>query len=130
MGGFLSDGFLIGNDWVSLLKVALGILLNKIFKADLEMELTATGNNVFTGFLSVADSSLRVAHLVKNSPLRSRRKPWDQNLRPRKEERDSSKNSNGTKPILPRFGAMDQTTTDQTWSLIPPKPQNPAKMEK
>jgi len=55
LAGFLSDGFLVGNDWVSLLKVALGVLLDKIFKADLKMELTATGNNVFTRFLSVAE---------------------------------------------------------------------------
>jgi hypothetical protein len=55
LAGFLSDGFLVGNDWVTLLKVALGILLNKIFKADLKMEFTTTGNNVFTRFLSVAE---------------------------------------------------------------------------
>ena len=67
MAGFLSDGFLVGNDWVSLLKVALGILLNKIFKADLKMELTATGNNVFTGFLSVAeDEWVRLGEFLKS----------------------------------------------------------------
>ena len=38
MGGFLSDGLFVSDDWVTLLKVALGILLDKIFKADLEME--------------------------------------------------------------------------------------------
>ena len=55
MSGLVGDGFLVGNDWVSLLKVALGVLLDKIFKADLEMEFTTTGNNVFTRFLGVAE---------------------------------------------------------------------------
>jgi hypothetical protein len=51
LGGLGSDGLLVGNDWVTLSDVTLSILLNKILKADLDVELTATGDNVLTGFL-------------------------------------------------------------------------------
>ena len=44
----LSDSFLVRNDGVTLLDWALGVLFLKILKADLNVELTATGNNVFT----------------------------------------------------------------------------------
>ena len=67
MGGFLSDGLFVSDDWVTLLKVALGILLDKIFKADLEMEFTTTGNNVFTRFLGVAeDEWVRLGEFLKS----------------------------------------------------------------
>ena len=50
-----------------MLKVALGILLDKIFKADLEMEFTTTGNNVLTRFLSVAeDEWVRLGEFLKS----------------------------------------------------------------
>jgi len=47
LGRFICDSFLVGNNWVSFLDVTLGIFFNKIFKADLDMELTTTGNDVF-----------------------------------------------------------------------------------
>jgi hypothetical protein len=52
--GFTSDSFLIGNDWVSLLDWALSVLLLKILKADLDMKLTTSSNNMLTGFFSDA----------------------------------------------------------------------------
>ena len=55
MGVLLSDGLLVGNDWVTLLDVALGVLLDKILKADLDVELTASGNNVLTGLEGLAN---------------------------------------------------------------------------
>jgi len=67
LGGFLSDGLFVSDDWVTLLEVALGILLDKIFKADLEMEFTTTGNNVFTRFLGVAeDEWVRLGEFLKS----------------------------------------------------------------
>jgi len=48
LGGFFSDGLLVSDDWVTLLNVTLGILLNKILKADLDVELTTTGDDVLT----------------------------------------------------------------------------------
>ena len=54
LGGLVQNGFLIGDDWVSLLDFALSVLLNKILQADLDMELTATGNDMLTRFFSGA----------------------------------------------------------------------------
>jgi len=54
--GFLSDGFLVGDDGVTLLDWALSVLLLKILKTDLDVELTATGDNVLTRLLSVAEN--------------------------------------------------------------------------
>ena len=54
-GGLVGDGFLVGDDGVTLLEGALGVLLLKILKANLDVELTATGDGVLTGLLSVAD---------------------------------------------------------------------------
>jgi len=66
LGRFLSDSFLVGNNWITLFKVALGILFNKIFKADLKMEFTTTGNNVLTRFLSVTeDEWVRLGKFLK-----------------------------------------------------------------
>jgi hypothetical protein len=53
--GKFGDGFLVGNDGVTLLEGNLGVFLLEILKANLDMELTATGNNVLTRFLSCAD---------------------------------------------------------------------------
>mmetsp|Transcript_1469 Transcript_1469/g.1762 ORF Transcript_1469/g.1762 Transcript_1469/m.1762 type:complete len:284 (+) Transcript_1469:187-1038(+) len=54
LGRFLSDSFLVRDDGVTLLDWALGVLLLKILKADLNVEFTATGDNVLTRFFSVA----------------------------------------------------------------------------
>ena len=54
LGGFFSDGLLVSDDWVTLLDFTLGILLNKILKADLDVELTTTGDDVLTTALSNA----------------------------------------------------------------------------
>jgi len=54
LGGFLGNGLLVSDDWVTALDLALCVLLNKILKADLDMELTATGDNVLTTGLSDA----------------------------------------------------------------------------
>jgi len=55
LGRFISDGFLVGDNWVTLLQWALGVFLFEILKANLDVELTATSDNVLTGFLSGAD---------------------------------------------------------------------------
>jgi len=52
LGGLVRDGFLVGDDWVTLLEWALGVLLLEILKANLDVELTATSDNVLTGLLS------------------------------------------------------------------------------
>jgi len=56
LGGLLGNGLLVGDDRVSLLDLALCVLFFEILKADFDMELTATGNNVLTGLLSCADN--------------------------------------------------------------------------
>ena len=56
LGGLVQNGFLIGDDWVSLHNFALSVLLNKILQADLDMELTATGNDMLTRFFSGANN--------------------------------------------------------------------------
>ena len=48
MIGLFSDSFLVCNDWITLLDIALRLLLNEILKANFKMELTATGNDVLT----------------------------------------------------------------------------------
>jgi hypothetical protein len=55
LGGGIGDGFLVGNDGVTLLELALGELLFEILKANLDVELTATGDNVLTILLGGAD---------------------------------------------------------------------------
>jgi len=55
LGRLLGDGFLVGDNGVTLLKGALGELFLKILKANFDVELTATGDNVLTGVLSGAD---------------------------------------------------------------------------
>lgn len=47
----LSDSFLVSDDGVGLLELALGVLLLEIVEADFDMELTATGDNVLTRLL-------------------------------------------------------------------------------
>ena len=54
LAGLFSDSFLVGDDGVSLLDLALCELFFEILKADFDMELSATGDNVFTGLFSVA----------------------------------------------------------------------------
>ena len=54
LGGLGGDGLLVGNDWVTLLDLTLGVLLNEILKADLDVELTTTGDNVLTTLFSDA----------------------------------------------------------------------------
>ena len=55
LGRLGRDGFLVRDNGVTLLDWALGVLLLEILKADLNVELTATGNNVLTGLLGGAD---------------------------------------------------------------------------
>jgi len=50
-----SDSFLVGDDGVTLLDWALSVLFLKILKADLNVEFTATSNNVLTRLFSVAE---------------------------------------------------------------------------
>lgn len=66
LGGLLSDGLLVSDDWVTLLDLALGVLLNKILKADLDVELTATSDNVLTTLFSDAlDEWIRLGELLQ-----------------------------------------------------------------
>ena len=55
LAGLTLDGFLVGDNGVTLLDWALGVLLLEILEADLDVELTAASNNVLTGLLSCAD---------------------------------------------------------------------------
>jgi hypothetical protein len=55
LAGGIGDGLLVGNDGVTLLELALGELLFEILEANLDVELTATGDNVLTILLSGAD---------------------------------------------------------------------------
>lgn len=48
LAGLGSHGFLVGDDWVSLDDFALSVVLFKIVKTDLDVEFTATGNDVFS----------------------------------------------------------------------------------
>jgi len=48
LAGFLSDSFLVGDDGVTLLDGAFSEFFLKILKADFDMELTTSGNNVLT----------------------------------------------------------------------------------
>jgi hypothetical protein len=67
LGGFFSDGFLVGNDWVSLFNFALGILFDEILKADFDMEFTTTGNNVFSGGFGVTQNEwIRLGKFLKS----------------------------------------------------------------
>jgi hypothetical protein len=54
--GGVTDGFLVGDDGVTLLEGHLGEIFFEILEANLDVELTATGNNVLTGLLSGADN--------------------------------------------------------------------------
>ena len=53
--GFLGDGFLVGNDWVTLNDIALGVFFDQILEADLDMEFTTSGNDMLTRFLGVTE---------------------------------------------------------------------------
>jgi hypothetical protein len=55
LAGLGGDSFLVRDDWVTLLEWALGVLLLKILEANLDVQFTATGNNVLTGLFSGAD---------------------------------------------------------------------------
>ena len=55
LGGLLSDGLVVRDDGVSLSDWALGEFLLEILKADLNVELTATGDDVLTVLLSSAN---------------------------------------------------------------------------
>jgi len=66
LGRFLSNCFLVGNDWVSDLDFTLSILLNEILKADLDVELTTTGNNMLTSLFSDTKNKwIRLRELLK-----------------------------------------------------------------
>ena len=54
LGGLFGDGLLVGDDWVSDLDFASSVLFDEILKANLDMELTATSDNVLTGRLGNA----------------------------------------------------------------------------
>jgi len=55
LAGLISNSLSVGDDGVTLLDGALGKFFLKILKADLNMELTTSGNNVLTRFLSLND---------------------------------------------------------------------------
>ena len=55
LGRLISDGFSVGDDGVTLLEGALGVFLFEILKANLDVELTATGDNVLTRLLGGAE---------------------------------------------------------------------------
>jgi hypothetical protein len=66
LGGLIGDGLLVGNDGVTLLELALGELLFEILKANLDVELTATGDNVLTRLLGGADDEgVRLGELAE-----------------------------------------------------------------
>ena len=54
--GELGDGLLVGDDGVRSLELALGVLILEIVEADLDMELTASGDNVLTSGFGDADN--------------------------------------------------------------------------
>jgi hypothetical protein len=54
--GFFNDSLFVGDDWVTLLDWALGVLLFEILEANLDVELTASGNNVFSRLFSCANN--------------------------------------------------------------------------
>ena len=54
--GFFNDSLFVGDDWVTLLDWALGVLLLEILEANLYVELTASGNNVFSRLFSCANN--------------------------------------------------------------------------
>ena len=54
--GLVKNSLLVLDDWVTLLDWALGVLLLKILKADLNMELTASSDDVLTRLLSCANN--------------------------------------------------------------------------
>jgi len=56
LAGFLSDGFLVGDDGVTLLDGAFGEFFLKILKADFDMEFTTSGNNVLTRLFSLDEN--------------------------------------------------------------------------
>jgi len=56
LGGLLSDGFLVGDNRVTLLDLTLGELFLKILKADLNMEFSTSGNNMLTRLFGVAEN--------------------------------------------------------------------------
>ena len=55
--GLSGDGLTVGHDGVGLAERNLGILLLKILQANLQMELTSTGNNVLTGLGNGTDDA-------------------------------------------------------------------------
>mmetsp|Transcript_10291 Transcript_10291/g.15715 ORF Transcript_10291/g.15715 Transcript_10291/m.15715 type:complete len:802 (+) Transcript_10291:228-2633(+) len=54
LGGLVSDSLLVRDDGVSLLDIALSVLLDEILKADFNVELTATGDDVLSGLGGLA----------------------------------------------------------------------------
>jgi len=65
--GLLSDGFLVGDNWITFNDITLGVFFLKILKADLDMEFTTSGNDVFTRFLGIAeDEWIRLRKLLKS----------------------------------------------------------------
>ena len=53
LGGFGGDGFLIGNDRVGLDDLNVRELSDQIMEANFDMQLSASGDNVFSsGFIS------------------------------------------------------------------------------
>ena len=50
--GFLSDGFAVTDDWVGDVDFEVsGVELSEILKTDLDVEITATGDDMLTGGL-------------------------------------------------------------------------------
>ena len=61
-----SHGFLVGNDGVSSDDLALGEIFFKIVEADFNVEFTASGNDVFTAFVVLAqDEGIGLGQFLK-----------------------------------------------------------------
>ena len=52
--GLLSHSLAVGDHWITDNEVALGILILQVLQANLNMQLTASGNHVLSAFLSSA----------------------------------------------------------------------------
>ncbi len=55
LSGQLGDSLLVGDDWVGLLQLALGILVLQVVQADFDVQLTAAGDDVLSSGLGDAD---------------------------------------------------------------------------
>ena len=66
LAGVGSHGFLIGDDGVILDDVALSEILLKIVQTDFDVELTTTGNDVFSALIKLTkDEGVRLGQFLK-----------------------------------------------------------------